>query len=77
MKSFYIQTDASITGIGAVIYQEENGIEHPIAFTSRTHERKYSVTEKEFLAVMFGIEKFRCYVEGTFFYVVMDHRALK
>lgn len=78
-KPFFIQTDSSDTGMGAVIFQEEEGYEHPIAYASKTLnkcQRKYSVSEKEMLALIFGIEHFRSYIEGTSFTVITDHAAL-
>jgi len=37
----------------------------------------YTVTEKEFLAVIFGFEKFRPYLIGSHMIVYADHFALK
>lgn len=78
-KPFVIQCDASDVGLGAVLYQECDGLEHPVAYASRSltiSERKWSVTERELIAVIFGIEKFRSYVEGSHFVVETDHASL-
>ena len=78
-KRFTIQTDASATALAAVLFQEINGEEHPIAYASKTMtsaQRNYTVTEQEALAVLFGIEKFRPYVEGSKFRVITDHHSL-
>lgn len=78
-KPFIIMCDASNTGIGAVLYQEEDGLEHPIAFFSKTLnkcQRKYTTTEKELLAVVSAVEKFRCYIEGSFIKIESDHSSL-
>lgn len=78
-KRFFIQTDASDVGLGAVLFQEQDGLEHPIAFASRTltsTERKYAATERELLGVIFGVEHFRGYVEGTDFTVITDCASL-
>ena len=40
-------------------------------------EKNYSVTDRELLAILFAIRKFRCYIEGSHFLVESDHRALK
>lgn len=77
-KPFTIHCDASNTGVGAVLTQGPE--ETPIAYASKklTKEQKnYTTTEKECFAVLFGIEKFRPYVEGSKFIVVTDHVALK
>lgn len=77
---FQIHTDASSVGIGSVLIQEVDGIEHPVAFHSRLlskTERNYSTTERELLAVVDSINHFRPYIDGTHFVVVTDHMCLK
>ena len=80
-KEFILQTDASDYGVGAVLSQiQEDGHDHPIAYASATlnkHERNYSVTEKECLAVVFAVKVFRPYLLGPKpFTVVTDHAPL-
>ena len=77
---FVIQTDASDSGLGAVLTQTIDGVERVLCFASRTMtpaERNYSVTECECLAVMWAIRKFRPYVEGYHITVITDHSSLK
>nr|CAI5854469.1 unnamed protein product [Callosobruchus analis] len=79
-QPFFVETDASSYGLGVVLTQRQNGQEKVICYLSRSltkAERKYSVTEKELLAVLFGVEKLRPYIEGTHFTVVTDHYSLK
>jgi transposase InsO family protein len=76
-----ITCDASGFGIGAICTTSENGEPpRPIAFASRTlspAEKKYSTTERECLAVVFAVEKFRPYVYGKRFKVRTDHNSLQ
>lgn len=79
-KPFILDTDASQYGIGAVLSQEIEGTERPIAYFSRTlrgPEINYCVTRKELLAVVNGMEHFHQYLYGTRFLVRSDHSALK
>lgn len=76
---FYVQTDASDIGMGAVLFQVEENKERVIAYHSAKlipAQRKYHVTERECLAVLSAIEKFRPYIEGTAFTVITDHASL-
>ncbi|KAH8398193.1 hypothetical protein KR215_011743, partial [Drosophila sulfurigaster] len=58
---------------------EDTGEERPLAFMSKKlskAQRNYSVTERECLAVILAVEKFRCYLELQPFEVVTDHSSL-
>eukprot|EP00253_Pinus_taeda_P009033 PITA_09033 len=77
---FHISSDASDTAIGAVLGQEENGLPYAIYFISKNMtpaELNYTVTEKEFLAVIYAINKFRHYITGYTTFVHTDHSAIK
>lgn len=74
-KEFYLETDASKIGLGAVLRQE-NG---PIAYISRSlsnAEKKYSITEREVLAAIWAMEKFAYYLRGRRFKLTTDHKAM-
>ena len=80
-KPFILNTNASDSGIGAVLSQrQENGEERVIAYASRTlsrAERNYSVTRRELLAVITFVLHFRQYLLGTTFELRTDHNSLK
>ena len=78
--TFVLDTDASFSGIGAVLGQIQNGREVVIAYGSRlltAHERGYCVTRKELLAVYEYVRYFRHYLYGQKFIIRTDHKALK
>ena len=61
-------------------HKNNDGFDQPTACFSLTlnkHERNYTVTEKECLAVLFGIQESQPYIYGTYFKVVTDHSSLK
>lgn len=77
---YIIKTDASNYAIGAALVQGEGDEEHPIEYASRLltpAERNYTVTEKEALAIVWAVTKFRGYIEGTKFLTITDHQPLK
>ena len=79
-KEFQIYTDASNYGIGAVLSQIQEGNEVVIAYASKhlsPAEMKYSTIEREALAVIKGIERFRYYLLDEPFLIVSDHRPLQ
>ena len=80
--STFLTTDASGYGIAAVLTQvsQEDGKEKPVCFISRKlseAEQKYSVSEKEFLAVLWSCERLHQYLYGRPFTIKTDHQCLK
>jgi len=78
-KPFSLFTDASDFAIGACLTQGPSGGCKPIAFASRTlntAEQKYSVIEKECLAIVYAVKYFRCYLYGRKFFLYCDHKPL-
>eukprot|EP00253_Pinus_taeda_P022517 PITA_22517 len=77
---FHISSYALDTAIGAVLGQEENNLPYDIYFISKnmtSAELNYTVTEKEFLAVIYAINKFRHYITSYTTFVNTDHSAIK
>ena len=73
---FVLQSDASATGLGAVL--EQDG--HVIAYASRVlsnSEKQYSVIQRECLALVFATKQFRHYLLGRSFQLVTDHKPLQ
>ena len=80
-KPFVLHTDASTTGLGAVLYQkQEDGKERVIAYASRTlnrAERNYDAHKLEFLALKWAVtDRFHEYLYGATFEVFTDNNPL-
>ncbi|KAL4127326.1 hypothetical protein QTP88_011501 [Uroleucon formosanum] len=78
-KPFIITCDASNYAVGCVLSQSVIPADLPIAYASRTlnkAEINYSTTEKELVAIMFGVKQFRPYVYGQKFTIITDHKPL-
>ncbi|KAM2086763.1 hypothetical protein ACFX1R_024265 [Malus domestica] len=77
---FELMCDASDYALGAVLGQRKDKQPHVIYYASRTlndAQLNYSTTEKELLAVVFALDKFRSYLLGTKVIIYTDHAALK
>ena len=78
-RKIIVRTDASRSGLGAVLEQESNKGWDTIAYASRflnKAEEKYSINELELLGVVWALEHFKHYLYGQYFTVQTDHRAL-
>ena len=77
----HVHVDASLIALGIILAQlGEGGIDHPIAFASRklsSGERNYTTTEREGLAMVSALQKFRHYLLGSHFKMFTDHSTLK
>ena len=80
-KSWIILTDCSDDTMGACLAQlDDNGIERPVAYASATlsdAQQNYGITDKEGLAVVWAVKKWRHFIHGSSALVVTDHSCLR
>ena len=77
--TFILRTDASDSGIGAVLLQCHEDVYFPVAYASKklsSAQQKYAVIERECLAIIWALEKFTVYLYGKEFVIQTDHQPL-
>ncbi len=78
--SFKLHTDASGTGLGAVLYQCQEGVDRVVAYASRSlkpAEKRYPAHKLEFLALKWAVcEKYHDYLYGSKFEAITDNNPL-
>lgn len=76
---FKVGTDASNSGVGAVLYQEYDDTTHYICLMSKAltpAQRNYPATKKELLAIVLALQHFREWIWGSHFELYTDHMSL-
>jgi hypothetical protein len=80
-KTFHVHVDASMTTLGAILAQPgARDLDQPIAFARRKlldSEHNYNTTEREGLAIVYALQKYKHYLLGKHFKMFTDHSALK
>lgn len=74
-EPFTVETDACKRGVGAVLAQKG----HPIAYLSKAlgpTAQTMSTYEKECLAILLAVDKWRSYLQRAPFTIITDHRSL-
>ena len=77
---FEIMCDTSHYVVRAILGQRKDKKPHVIYYASQTlnsAQMNYTTTEKELLAIVFALEKFRSYLMGTSIIIFTDHAALR
>lgn len=79
-KQMHLRTDASQFAVGGVLFQVVDGVERPIAFTSRKMkpaELKYPTQQQELLAIVNALAAFRIYCLDKPVMIETDHKSLE
>ena len=68
-KEFKLAVDASDTGAGSVLMQEDgNVVDHPVSYFSKKfnkHQKNYSTIEKECLSLILALQQFEVYLTSS------------
>ena len=78
-EPFLLYTDASNTGVGACLLQDQDGVPRVIAYVSTTfniHELKYSVLDKELTAIRWAVKRLKPFLWGHRVVICCDHKPL-
>jgi hypothetical protein len=79
-KTFHVHVDASTIALGAILAQPgASDLDHPIAFTRKKlsdSEQNYNTIEREGLAMVYELKKFRHYFLGNHFKMFTDYPSL-
>jgi len=79
-QEFELMCDASDYVVGVVLGQRKGRVFHVIYYASKVlndDQINYATTEKEMLAIVYVLEKFRPYLVGSKVIVYTDHAAIK
>ena len=79
-KPFCLAVDTSDIAIGAVLFQEVDGLEHPICYYSKkldSHQKYHSTVEKEALGLILAVRTFSIYFGTNPVRVYTDHSPLQ
>jgi len=78
--SFELMCDASDYAVGAVLGQRKEKLFYIIHYASKVlndAQSNYTTTEKELLAIVYALEKFRAYLIGSKVTIYTDHDAIR
>ena len=78
-EEFILYTDASSFSVGYVLAQIQEGVEKPICYGGRAlskPQQNYTVTEREFLALIHALSQCEQYLHSVHFTVITDHANL-
>lgn len=81
-KAIEVEMEASSCAVGAMVGQKgKDGKIHPVQLTSRTmeeEEKRYTTSEREVLAGIFALKKFRLYLLSTNpLQLITNHQSLQ
>jgi len=79
-KEFELMCDASDYAIGVVLGQRQRNVFHTIYYASKVltgAQLNYAITQKQMLAIMYALEKFKSYLIGSKVIIYTDHAAIK
>jgi hypothetical protein len=80
-KTFHVHADASAITLGAILVQlGEEDLDHPTIFARKKlsdSEKNYNTIEREGLAMVYTLHKFRHYLLGKHFKMLVYHSSLK
>ena len=77
---FHVHIDASAYALGCILTQpHEHNMDFPVTYASRqlnSTEKNYTTTEREGLAMVYAVKKFKHYLLANRFIFFVDHHAL-